>query len=69
MKKIEAISMFGSGAALARALDLTRGAISQWPDVLDQRRTDQVRGAHARLYGPKTSRPKSSKRTDGRTNA
>jgi len=38
MTKQEAIRAFGSGAALARALGLTRGAISQWPDVLDQRR-------------------------------
>ncbi|MEG6526274.1 Cro/CI family transcriptional regulator [Bordetella bronchiseptica] len=49
MTKQEAIRAFGSGAALARALGLTRGAISQWPDVLDQRRADTVSGAALRL--------------------
>lgn len=49
MTKQEAIAMFGSGAALARALGLTRGAISLWPDVLDQRRADMVSGAAMRL--------------------
>lgn len=41
--------MFGSGASLARALGLTRGAISLWPDDLDQRRADMVAGAAMRL--------------------
>jgi hypothetical protein len=49
MTKQEAIKLFGSGASLARALSLTRGAISLWPDVLDQRRADMVIGAAFRL--------------------
>lgn len=49
MQKQDAIQLFGSGAALARALGITRGAISLWPDILDQRRTDEVVGAAVRL--------------------
>lgn len=49
MTKQEAIEMFGTGAALARALGITRGAISLWPSVLDQARIDRVRGAAMRL--------------------
>ncbi|RSE84339.1 Cro/CI family transcriptional regulator [Achromobacter denitrificans] len=49
MTKQEAIRAFGSGAALARALGLTRGAISQWPMQLDQTRADRVSGAALRL--------------------
>jgi len=41
--------MFGSTAALARALEVTPQAIYQWPEQLDQRRADQVRGAMVRL--------------------
>lgn len=32
MTKAAAIDLFGSGTALARALDITRQAISEWPD-------------------------------------
>ncbi|MCV6795796.1 Cro/CI family transcriptional regulator [Achromobacter ruhlandii] len=49
MTKQEAIEMFGTGAALARALGITRGAISLWPSDLDQARIDRVRGAAMRL--------------------
>ena len=49
MKKETAISIFGSGAALGRALELTRGAIHNWPEVLDIRKTDLVIGAAIRL--------------------
>jgi len=49
MTKQEAIEMFGTGAALARALGITRGAISLWPSVLYQARIDRVRGAAMRL--------------------
>lgn len=59
MTKQDAISIFGSGAALARALGITRGAVSLWPDVLDQRRADEVRGAAARL-GKRFSRTKTT---------
>ena len=44
MKKQTAISLFSSGAALGRALKVTRGAIHNWPEDLDVRRSDQVIG-------------------------
>jgi hypothetical protein len=49
MKKQTAISLFSSGAALGRALKVTRGAIHNWPEDLDVRRSDQVIGAAIRL--------------------
>lgn len=64
MTKQEAIQAFGSGAALARALGLTRGAISLWPDILDQRRADEVAGAALRLkkkLGRKSASAKGAK--------
>lgn len=48
MDKAKAIEMFGSAASLARALGVTRQAISQWPDVLTQQQTDRVIGAALR---------------------
>lgn len=48
MTKQQAIELFGSGAALGRAVGLTRGRISQWPDQLGQRETDLVVGAAVR---------------------
>ncbi|MBR8083097.1 hypothetical protein KDX23_10105 [Burkholderia vietnamiensis] len=45
LTKQQATAIFGSGAALARALGITKGAVSQWPDVLDQQRTAMVIGA------------------------
>lgn len=56
LTKHEAIHLFGSGAELARAVGLTRGRISQWPDALDQRQTDLVMGAALRLGKPIPSR-------------
>lgn len=52
MTKSEAISIFGSGAELARALGITRAAISQWPEILHQRDIDRVTGAALRLGKP-----------------
>jgi hypothetical protein len=49
MKKETAISIFGSGAALGRALCLTRGAICYWPETLTIRQQDEVIGAAIRL--------------------
>ncbi|RIQ74555.1 hypothetical protein D0838_04980 [Bordetella avium] len=49
MTKQDAIKAFGSGAALGRALGVTRGAVSLWPEQLDQTRADRVRGAAVRL--------------------
>lgn len=45
LTKQQATAIFGSGAALARALGITKGAVSQWPDILDQQRTAMVIGA------------------------
>lgn len=45
MTKKQAIEIFGSGAALGRALGITKGAVSQWSDQLDQRQTAMVIGA------------------------
>lgn len=52
MTKQQAIEIFGSGAELGRAVGLTRGRISQWPDELEQRETDLVVGAAMRLGKP-----------------
>ncbi|ATF86903.1 Cro/CI family transcriptional regulator [Burkholderia gladioli] len=49
LTKQQATAIFGSGAALARALGITRGAVSQWPDELDQKYTDMVIGAAVRV--------------------
>lgn len=48
MNKTEAIRIFGTAAALARALGLSRGRISQWSDDLDQSQVDRVIGAAVR---------------------
>lgn len=52
LTKQQAVEIFGSGAALGRALGLTRGRISQWPTTLDQKQTDMVVGAAIRLGKP-----------------
>lgn len=50
MTKKQAIDMFGgSGAELGRAVGLSRGRISQWSELLDQKQTDLVVGAAIRL--------------------
>ncbi len=49
MNKSHAIEIFGSVAALADALGIRRQAIYQWPDVLNQRLSDEVTGAAVRL--------------------
>lgn len=49
MKKSDAIKLFGTGADLARAVGLTRGRISQWPEELTQKQTDLVTGSAIRL--------------------
>lgn len=50
MLKKDALSLFdGNQAELARAVGLTRGRISQWPDHLEQREADLVIGAAVRL--------------------
>jgi DNA-binding transcriptional regulator YdaS (Cro superfamily) len=52
MTKQQAISMFGTGVALARALGITKGAISQWSSDLDQKQTAMVIGAAVQLGKP-----------------
>lgn len=50
MTKNDAAQIFGkSHADLARALGMTRGGISQWPDELTPVQTDRVLGAALRL--------------------
>lgn len=50
MTKQEAADIFGGvHADLARALDMTRGGISQWPDELTEAQQDRVIGAAIRL--------------------
>ncbi|KKB61049.1 hypothetical protein WM40_25540 [Robbsia andropogonis] len=49
LTKQQAIDMFGSGAALGRAVGVTKAAVWQWADPLDQRQTDMVVGAAMRL--------------------
>ena len=49
LTKQQAIEVFGSGAALGRAFGISKSAVSQWPEVLDQQKTDAVVGAAQRL--------------------
>ena len=49
MNKKTAISLFGSGAALGRALGISRTAIGFWPETLTIRQQDEVIGAAIRL--------------------
>jgi len=49
MTKKEAVEIFKNQSGLARAVGLSRGRISQWPDELTQKQTDLVRGAALRL--------------------
>lgn len=45
LTKPQAVAIFGTATALADALGLTKGAISQWPEALDTQRTAAVIGA------------------------
>jgi len=49
MRKQDAIELFGSGAALARAIGVSRQLIWVWPSDLDEHQTDRVIGAAIRL--------------------
>ncbi|MGD9662074.1 MAG: Cro/CI family transcriptional regulator [Porticoccaceae bacterium] len=57
--KQQAIQAFGNQSKLAVALGVSRAAISQWPDELDQARQDRVIGAAKRLGVriPKQAKP------------
>ena len=53
MTKSEAAQIFGGAYAdLARALDISRAGVSQWPDELSQAQIDRVIGAAIRLRRP-----------------
>ena len=49
MKKQQAIEIFKTQVAIANALGITKSAVSQWPEELDQRLTDELHGAAIRL--------------------
>ena len=50
MTKTEAINLLGgTPGEVAKALGITRAAISNWPDPLPQSIADRVVGAHTRL--------------------
>lgn len=50
MTKHEAAAIFGGHLSdLARALDITRGGVSQWPEELTEAQIDRVIGAAIRL--------------------
>jgi DNA-binding transcriptional regulator YdaS (Cro superfamily) len=49
MTKKQAMEIFGTGAALARALGITRGAVWQWGSELDQKQTAMVIGAAVQM--------------------
>ncbi|WP_302945262.1 hypothetical protein [Turicimonas muris] len=49
MDKKTATSLFGSGAALGRALGISKAAIGNWHENLSQRQQDEVIGAAIRL--------------------
>ena len=47
--KSQAIKVFGTQAAVARALGVSNQAISQWPEQLTQAQQDRLLGAAIRL--------------------
>jgi hypothetical protein len=50
MNKSDAIRIFGSTVTeMAKAIGVTRSAVSQWPEELRQEQTDRVIGAAVRL--------------------
>ena len=49
MTKSQAIKLFGGATALAKALGIRRQSVYQWPDTLNQRTADEIRGAALRL--------------------
>lgn len=52
LTKTQATEMFGTATALAAALGLTKGAVSQWPEELDTQRTAAVIGAAVQAGKP-----------------
>ena len=49
MKKQDAIKLFGETKDLASVLGITRQAIYQWPDYLNQEQIDRIIGAAIRV--------------------
>lgn len=52
MTKDEAIRLFGSGTALARAIGVSPQAVYQWPTILSRNLEDRVCAALARQNRP-----------------
>jgi hypothetical protein len=46
--KTQAAAIFGNYSRLGRALGVTKGAISQWPEKLNTRQQNEVMGAALR---------------------
>ncbi|MFA6180587.1 Cro/CI family transcriptional regulator [Acidithiobacillus sp.] len=58
MEKKEALRVFSTASALARAVGVTRSAVSQWPEKLTARVGDRViaaalrSGINPEIFGP-----------------
>ena len=52
LTKQDAVAIFGTQSALAKALGLTKSAISQWPDNLGRLRAAAVIGAAVQAGKP-----------------
>lgn len=49
MTKTQAVAAFGNQSEIARALGISRAAVSLWSENLTQRQTDELVGAANRL--------------------
>lgn len=57
MTKQEAVNHFGSASRVAEALNLTRAAVSQWPELvpeLRQLQLERITGGKLRAESPAT---------------
>jgi hypothetical protein len=54
MKKEQLKTIFGNYVKAAKALGVTKGAITNWDTILDSHQVDRIRGAAVRLgvYNP-----------------
>lgn len=58
MKKREAAKVFGNQSKLAKALKISKSAVSQWPEDLPESIADRIIGAALRLgLDPEVFRP------------
>ena len=55
MKKIEAVTIFGSESNLARALNISQQAVNKWPDTVPPLRVYQIREILQRREAEKAS--------------